>query len=79
MLAVLAVVNDSTSSMRTTTKHEVSCTSSRTLVNSLCTSLPDSENHFDMMLCELISTSLPWLYLREAENPFASSSFSSRR
>lgn len=59
----LADVRLSTSSISTTTKQFSSSTSSSTLVNSLWTSLPDSLNHLLMMLCELISTSLPLVYL----------------
>lgn len=49
--------------MSTTTKQFSSSTISVTWANSLWTSLPDSENHFEKSECELISINLPWSYL----------------
>ena len=73
--AFLAAVSDSTSSMRTQTRdlwkkfqgdkmlksHFSSSISLLISVNIFCTSLPDSENHLEKRLWELISTSCPLL------------------
>jgi hypothetical protein len=50
------------SPIRTTTNPLSSSTISFTLANNFCTNLPDSENHFENKLCELISTNLPRAY-----------------
>lgn len=49
-----------------TTKPSSSSTISVTMLNSRCTSLPLSENHLEKSECELISTSLPCVYLQRA-------------
>lgn len=48
--------------MRTTTNPLSSSTISFTLANNFWTNFPDSENHFENKLCELISTNLPRAY-----------------
>ena len=52
--------------MRMTTSVSSSSTISVTIEKSFCTSLPDSLNHLEKSECELISISLPHVYLGSA-------------
>lgn len=47
LIPLRAAVNDSTSSIMTNTKQSGSWTISVIVLNSFCTSLPDSENHLE--------------------------------